>query len=115
MGPFALCQNNKGMPCACLGVMPALGSHELLRMIVAQKVAIKLCRFDFLCVHISARMQLCLRCFEINSLEIKNSLGNVGHLNLRVTRTETTSEICLINMQCRHTEIDMRNCHVNEN
>jgi hypothetical protein len=79
-------------------------------MIVVQQVASNLCRIDF-CVHvdISIRMESYLRYFEINSLEIKNSLDNVEHLSLWITRTETTSEIRLINMQCMYTKIDMRN------
>ena len=88
-----------------------LRSHELLRMIVVQQVASNLCRIDFLCVHvdISIRVESYLRYFEINSLEIKNLLDNVEHLSLWITRTETTSETRLINMQCMYTKIDMRN------
>ena len=85
-------------------------------MIVVQQVASNLCRIEFL-VHarghkyldMSIRMESHLRYFEINSLEIKNSLDNVEHLSLWITRTETTSEIRLINMQCMYTKIDMRN------
>ena len=80
-------------------------------MIVVQQVASNLCRIDFLCVHvdISIRVESYLRYFEINSLEIKNLLDNVEHLSLWITRTETTSETRLINMQCMYTKIDMRN------
>jgi hypothetical protein len=46
---------------------------------------------------------------KLKSIEIKNSLDNVEHLNLWIMRTETTSEIRLINMQYIYTEIDMRN------
>ena len=83
-------------------------------MIVVQQVASNLCRIDFLCVHvdISIRVESYLRYFEINSLEIKNSLDNVEHLSLWITRTETTSETRLINMQCMYTKIDMRNWYV---
>ena len=88
-----------------------LRSHELLRMIVVQQVASNLCRIDFLCVHvdISIRVESYLRYFEINSLEIKNLLDNVEHLSHWITRTETTSETRLMNMQCMYTKIDMRN------
>jgi hypothetical protein len=99
---FEILSLRRGPSPFILVLLFVLRSHELLRMIVVQQVASNLCRIDF-CVHvdISIRMESYLRYFEINSLEIKNSLDNVEHLSLWITRTETTSEIRLINVCIR--------------